>query len=427
MAESETRDQLTSFLQSGIYRFSNSAVPVVFMDPVRVLNRSYSRVRVSPSTYYSRFFSSNVAADGVLRETELSSSSKKRKRKEKKPLTLNEREQAADQRHQQVRPMLLKAHKCLIGAAELLGVLRSLSWDSSSTAERRELTAGGTEPSFLELGKVWQAPLYEITLNVPRTCGSNENEGDNVDQWCDQRVVPVFDNLVVNEIGDEVEAEFLSRKYVIPRQSCFYMSDLGKIHNLIPADPGSGFNLILIDPPWENASAHQKLKYPTLPNRYFLSLPIKKLGHSDGALVGLWVTNRERLRNFVEEELFPSWGVTYAASLFWLKVKADGSLTSDLDLFHHRPYECLLLGYCNGEGDGSELLSGMEETMEDQIVISIPGDYSRKPPVGELLQKYVPGAHPPRCIELFAREMVARWTSWGNEPLRFQDSHFFFR
>ncbi|CAI0425488.1 unnamed protein product [Linum tenue] len=443
MAESETRDQLTAFLQSGIYRFSNSAVPVIFMDPVRVLNRSYSRVRVSPSTYYSRFFSSNVAADGVLRETELSSSSKKRKRKEKKPLTLNEREQAADQRHQQVRPMLLKAHECLIGAAELLGVLRSLSWDSSSTAERREVTVGGTEPSFLELGKVWQAPLYEITLKFPRTCASNENEGDIVDQWCDQRVVPVFDNLVVNEIGDEVEAEFLSRKYVIPRQSCFYMfclllhifaclslythfkSDLGKIHNLIPADPGSGFNLILIDPPWENASAHQKLKYPTLPNRYFLSLPIKKLAHSDGALVGLWVTNRERLRNFVEEELFPSWGVTYAASLFWLKVKADGSLTSYLDLFHHRPYECLLWGYCNGKGESCELLSGMRGTMEDQIVISIPGDYSRKPPVGELLQKYVPGAHLPRCIELFAREMVAGWTSWGNEPLRFQDSHYF--
>ncbi|CAI0425485.1 unnamed protein product [Linum tenue] len=384
MAESETKDQLTAFLQSGIYRFSNSAVPVVFMDPVRVLNRSYSRVRVSPSTYYSRFFNSNVAADGVLRETELSSSSKKRKRKrkEKKSIPLNEREQAADQRHQQIRPLLLKAHECLIGAPEFLGVLRSLSGDSSSTAERRELTVGGTEPLFLELGKVWQAPLYDITINFPRPCGSNENEGDIVDQWCAQRVVPVFDNLVVNEIGDEVEAEFLSRKYVIPRQSCLYMSDLGKIHNLIPADPGSGFNLILIDPPWENASAHQKLKYPTLPNRYFLSLPIKKLAHSDGALVGLWVTNRERLRNFVEEELFPSWGVTYAASLFWLKVKADGSLTSDLDLFHHRPYECLLLGYCNGKGDGSELLSGMGGTMEDQIVISIPGDYSRKPPVG---------------------------------------------
>ncbi|CAI0558780.1 unnamed protein product [Linum tenue] len=450
MAESETSDQLAAFFQSGIYRFSNCAVSVVFMDPVRVLNRSYSRFRVSPSTYYSRFFSSNLAADFAHRETELSSSSKKRKRKEKKPPLLNEREQAADQRHQLARPLLLKAHECLIGASELLGILRSLSCDSSSMAERRKPTVVETEPSFVELGKVWQAPLYEIALKFPRSCRSNENEGDIVDQCCDPGLVPVFNNLVVNETGDEVEAEFLSRKYVIPLESCFYMSDLGKIQNLIPevynadaknvqvlvyipmvsrnrcnpfcwfvaADSGSGFNLILIDPPWENASAHQKLMYPTLPNRYFLSLPIKKLVHSDGALVGLWVTNWERLRNFVLEELFPSWGVTYAASLFWLKVKADGSLTSDLDLFHHRPYECLLLAYCNTK-------SGMGGTMEDQVVISIPGDYSRKPPVGELLQKYVPGVGPPRCIELFAREMMAGWASWGNEPLHFQDSHYF--
>ncbi|CAL1410994.1 unnamed protein product [Linum trigynum] len=347
MAESETSDQLAAFFQSGIYRFSNCAVAVVFMDPVRILNRSYSRFRVSPSTYYSRFFSSNLAADFAHRETEFSSSSKKRKRKEKKLPLLNEREQAADQRHQLARPLLLKAHECLIGASELLGILRSLSCDSSSMAERRKPAVVETESSFVELGKVWQAPLYEIALKFPRSCRSNENEGNIVDQCCDQGLVPVFNNLVVNETGDEVEAEFLSRKYVIPRESCFYMSDLGKIQNLIPADSGSGFNLILIDPPWENASAHQKLMYPTLPNRYFLRLPIKKLVHSDGALLGLWVTNRERLRKFVLEGLFPSWGVTYAASLFWLKVKADGSLTSDLDLFHHRPYECLLLAYCN--------------------------------------------------------------------------------
>ncbi|CAN0922096.1 Methyltransferase-like protein 2 [Linum grandiflorum] len=290
-SKSDTMDQLSTFLQCGIYRFTEA--PVVFMDPVRVINTSYSRVRVSASAYYSRFFNSNLSGH---HETELSSTSRKRKRKERKPShALNERERAADLRH--------------------------------------------------------------------------------------QRMVPVFNNVVINEAGIEVEAEFMSRKYVIPRESCFYMSDLGQIRSLIPADTSSGFNLILIDPPWENASAHQKLMYPTLPSRYFLSLPIKQLVHSDGALVALWVTNRERLRRFVEEELFPSWGVTYAATIFWLKVKPDGSLTSDLDLFHHRPYECLLLGYCDGKGGGSELLQKMGP-IEDKIVISIPGDYSRKLPVG---------------------------------------------
>ncbi|CAN0922093.1 Methyltransferase-like protein 2 [Linum grandiflorum] len=413
-SKSDTMDQLSTFLQCGIYRFTEA--PVVFMDPVRVINTSYSRVRVSASAYYSRFFNSNLSGH---HETELSSTSRKRKRKERKPShALNERERAADLRHQQMRPLLMKAHECLVGASDLLAVLRSLSCDSLLTVERRESTVAGNEPSFLELGKVWQAPLYEITLKVP------DEDGCNADQPCSRRMVPVFNNVVINEAGIEVEAEFMSRKYVIPRESCFYMVRYRLLFQLQAADTSSGFNLILIDPPWENASAHQKLMYPTLPSRYFLSLPIKQLVHSDGALVALWVTNRERLRRFVEEELFPSWGVTYAATIFWLKVKPDGSLTSDLDLFHHRPYECLLLGYCDGKGGGSELLQKMGP-IEDKIVISIPGDYSRKLPVGELVQKHVPSSGTPRCIELFAREMMAGWTSWGNEPLRFQDSRYF--
>lgn len=57
-----------------------------------------------------------------------------------------------------------------------------------------------------------------------------------------------------------------------------------------------------------------------MPNRYFLSIPIKQLSHTDGALVALWVTNREKLRDFVEKELFPAWGVTHVATFFWLKV-----------------------------------------------------------------------------------------------------------
>jgi N6-adenosine-specific RNA methylase IME4 len=61
-------------------------------------------------------------------------------------------------------------------------------------------------------------------------------------------------------------------------------------------------------------------RYPTLPNRYFLSLPIKQLTHTEGALVALWVTNREKLRSFVEKELFAAWGVSYAACFHWLKV-----------------------------------------------------------------------------------------------------------
>lgn len=103
-----------------------------------------------------------------------------------------------------------------------------------------------------------------------------------------------------------------------------------------------------------------------------------------------------------------------------------------------------------------EDLKVLEQSVpKDQVIISIPGDYSRKPPIGgitintaffvltwneihlylfyrpalypELLQKYVPGPKPGRCIELFAREMNPGWLSWGNEPLHFQESKHFTR
>lgn len=62
------------------------------------------------------------------------------------------------------------------------------------------------------------------------------------------------------------------------------------------------------------------VRYPTLPNRSLLSLPVKQLAHADGALVALWITNREKLRQFAEKELFPGWGITPTAVWYWLKV-----------------------------------------------------------------------------------------------------------
>ncbi|KAK9270182.1 hypothetical protein L1049_025758 [Liquidambar formosana] len=322
MADSETTQtshQVSTFLSSGVYRFENSMA--VFIDPVRLLNRSYTRFRVSPSAYYSRFFQPNQPPRVS------SPNPRKRKRKDKQPHSLNQRELAADQRHQEARPLLMKAHEAVLQATELLSVLCDLRKDGCCSTECGELLlpAAQLEQSFFELGRVWQAPLYEITLNFHRQNKTIEDGGSLPVQNCEQTVLPIFNNLVANETNDDVEAEFFNIQYILPRKSCFYMSDLGQIHNLIPDEPDCGFNLIVVDPPWENRSAHQKSMYPTLPNRYFLSIPIKKLSHTEGALVALWVTNREKLRNFVEKELFPTWEVKYVATFYWLKVTSFSS------------------------------------------------------------------------------------------------------
>ncbi|PRQ26990.1 putative mRNA (2'-O-methyladenosine-N(6)-)-methyltransferase [Rosa chinensis] len=414
MEHSKTTGQLTEFLDSGIYRFEDSNA--VFIDPVRVLNRSYTRFRVSPSAYYCRRFNSTCPP-----EPSVASNSRKRKRKEKKkPRALNDREQVADQRHQLVRPFLLKAHESLIRTSEVLEVMSNLRGCLGP-----ETSSPGVEQSFVELAQVWQAPLYQITLNFHTNYKQGEDGGSLATQDCEQCVLPVFNNLVVNESSNDVEAEVLTSRYILPPKSSFYMSDMGQIHNLIPAESDFGFSVIVVDPPWENGSARQKSRYKTLPNRYFLSIPIKQLCHTDGAFVALWVTNREKLRDFVEKELFPAWGVTHVATFFWLKVKADGSLICDLDLFHHRPYECLLVGICHGKVMNSKQLLGSDHIPDNQIILSVPGDYSRKPPIGGLLQELAPRLKGGRSIELFAREMTTGWVSWGNEPLHFQESRNF--
>lgn len=162
MADCEKTNQLSMFQKSGIYRFENSNA--VFIDPVRVLNRSYTRFKVSPSAYYSRFFESGNSTADLFRVLK---NSRKRKRKEKKPQPLNEREQIANQRHQEARVLLLKAHEALLGNVDLLETLRNLRSDEPS---------GGTsvEQSFVELGSVWQAPLYEITLNFHQDGNPNQ-------------------------------------------------------------------------------------------------------------------------------------------------------------------------------------------------------------------------------------------------------------
>ncbi|XP_042507525.1 methyltransferase-like protein 2 [Macadamia integrifolia] len=420
MEEREMNSELSRFLEFGIFRLPSSNA--IFMDPVRVLNSSYSRFRVSPRSYYSRSFESKTG-----RETEASVNPRKRKLKQRKPYSLNERELIADQRHQEARPLLLGAYEAFLGAAGLLSFLPNMKGDPVEDEHLVTSVGREVEQSLLELGSVWQAPLYEISLHFRRQNRLAEDGGSQIVQYAEREVVPIFNNFVINETSEDVEAEFLGSLYIIPRESCFHMSDLKQIQNLIPAQSDQGFNLIVIDPPWENKSARQKSVYPTLPNRYLLSIPIKKLTHTEGALVALWVTNREKLRVFIEKELFPMWGVRYAAIFYWLKVKVDGSLISDLDLFHHRPYECLLLGYSSSEGVNTGHHSIFKPVHGNEVIISIPGDYSRKPPIGKLLLDYVPGPKPARCIELFARELLAGWTSWGNEPLHFQESRYFLR
>ncbi|KAL2653789.1 hypothetical protein R1flu_021917 [Riccia fluitans] len=430
----------------------------VWLDPVAVLNRGYSLYLVAYSQYYSRAYFGNLnssASAPSIGDGLAGSEGGTRKRKRKKTYTPNEKEVMAELRHQESRSAILKAHSLFLETRRPL-ISSKLNLENipcSRTETPPQISThsiSGTsstslseeaEVDFVRLSELWQAPLYELNILGNSSHSSNKTSCDlRCCEETDTRQTPLFGCIVEHEEEEEVLAECAGCIFVVPSHCRFLISDVSSIHKLIPERPVCGYNLILIDPPWENKSVHRKSLYPTLPNRQLLSLPIQKLVHNEGALLALWLTNREKLHQFVEKELFPAWGVELAASWYWLKVNNSGEMISPLDLQHHKPYECLLLGYLPGEkqeaasketvqkGAVSEKGNVSLNTPPNKFVImSIPGDHSRKPPIGSLLSQYAPGPSPVNGLELFARELTPGWTSWGNEPLRFQNLRYFDR
>lgn len=80
------------------------------------------------------------------------------------------------------------------------------------------------------------------------------------------------------------------------------------------------------------------------------SLPVPQL-LAPGALVGIWVTNKQKYLRFTKSELFPHWSVELVAEWYWVKVTRRGELVTDLDSPHKKPYEPLLIGRFKPEGD----------------------------------------------------------------------------
>ncbi|CAK0783316.1 hypothetical protein CVIRNUC_006515 [Coccomyxa viridis] len=274
----------------------------------------------------------------------------------------------------------------------------------------------------------------------------------------------LFDQLISNDSNQDLLADAAGHSVILPPRCRFLISDITRLKPLLTGSPKDGFECIVIDPPWENASAQRSNAYPTLPSRNLLGIPVKRLLHQGRGLLALWVTNRERHRRFVDAELLPAWGLRHVATWYWLKVTNDVQLVSPLDIAYRRPYEAILLcrpgssasqaaaapahtaadhpGSLEQEQDGSETRlpgpdssagpsreagaagrAALSEELRDLVIAAVPGQHSRKPHLGHLLAQHLPPR--PHCLEVFARELHAGWTSVGNEALLFQTEESF--
>ncbi|KAF9403486.1 Methyltransferase-like protein 4 [Mortierella sp. AD011] len=249
-------------------------------------------------------------------------------------------------------------------------------------------------------------------------------------------------------------------RYLIPPLSGFVVSDLDRIHGLKSiARRNGGFNIIVMDPPWQNASVDRMAHYGTLDLYDLFKIPIPDLlgapkvqdltGESESrGIVAVWITNRAKVKKVVVEKLFPAWGLEFVAQWSWLKITTGGEPVLSFENRHRRAYEGVLIGkqkVCPTKNNTATPQPLITPKVSRKLLVSVPSQHSRKPSLNGILEKEffsencVPSPDsipdltapvasgdedttikPLNRLELFARNLEEGVLSWGNEPIRYQ-------
>ncbi|KAG7392739.1 Methyltransferase-like protein 4 [Phytophthora pseudosyringae] len=203
-------------------------------------------------------------------------------------------------------------------------------------------------------------------------------------------------------------------KVVLPVGSSFAQQDVRDLHQL---ELGK-HKLIMMDPPWQNKSVSRGKRYDMFDHTELRKIDIPHIADPEECILAVWVTNRPRYMTYLREQALPSWGFTFHACWYWLKLSKNGELVTPLDSTHRLPVETLVVAYRAKDHKRDKLLrQRLGEQM--RIVLSIPLRHSWKPPPECFFDEdVIPGTA--RKAELFARELRPHWTSIGNEVLKFQ-------
>lgn len=352
-------------------------------------------VNLSTSTISSE---SNPNSNNTTQETPPeSSSSKKRKRNKKSSKNVsNNLNTGIDEEYLQ---LISEDYKLF---------LSSNKFQSKQVSEKKVIDSENEVDliAWHETAKSMQQFSQEQqVLNIRPTSNVDENQ--------------LYNTFVNHNEGSEFSLNVFGASFLIPPKCSFVMSDIAQIRPVVENTPEEGYHLTVIDPPWENKSVKRSSKYQTLPNFHLFKLPVNHVCHESG-IVAVWVTNKMKFIKFVKEDLFRHWGIQYLTTWHWLKVTNSGELPFPLDSPHKKPYEPIIIGVHQNSAH-----LNWEAIQQHLTIISVPGSHSRKPILKELFNCVLPGNA--NCLELFARNLNAGWTSWGNEVLKFQNEAYFMK
>jgi len=189
------------------------------------------------------------------------------------------------------------------------------------------------------------------------------------------------------------------------------------------------FDFILLDPPWPNRSAERKLSYSVYGTMTDTDKMLQNLRVllepriTDFTYVALWVTNNASVRKFATNFL-KSLRVNIVEEWVWVKTTKNRDPVLPLDGVWRQPYEVLFVAQASHSYDRGGCWTNEPEVIR-RIIVAVPDLHSRKPCLKLLIERWLDGIKKKQgeyaALEIFARHLVAGWTSWGNECLKFQD------
>ncbi|XP_054034725.1 N(6)-adenine-specific methyltransferase METTL4 [Dryobates pubescens] len=341
--------------------------------------------------------------------------------------------------------------------------VRKLIWEGSLALVQEGLRSGFLQPSAAALGPKRRAvpghggcglaELCDMGKQLPAGGGCLQPAVQLLGEESSLPEQALLSCLTENSSSSARILVLMGQKYLVPPRSSFLLSDVSCLQPLLSCEylqlPGlsSGlpaawagaqllqaakvllrqrrFEVIVLDPPWENKSLKRSKSYSPLAPWQIKQLPVPALA-APSCLVLTWVTNRQRHLRFVREQLYPHWALQPLAEWYWVKITRAGEFVLPLDSLHKKPYEVLVLGRAGAAPqEASREAEAVPEIPAQKLIVSVPCSlHSHKPPwlVGVLAEFVKPDV---QCLELFARSLQPGWTSWGNEVLKFQHMDYF--
>ena len=163
------------------------------------------------------------------------------------------------------------------------------------------------------------------------------------------------------------------------------------------------YRVIYADPPWQyNADfmdkyGHAKSHYSTMSIEELCDLPVADI-RADDCVLFMWTTSPKLEQAF---QVIKAWGFKYKTSFVWDKIKHN------FGYYNSVRHEFLLIA---GRGSSTP---DVKELHDSVISIERSNKHSEKPEYfRELIDKLYPSGN---RIELFARNKVDGWETWGAE------------